>query len=236
MSTEVIRIDLNGVNAYLLKSENSFVLVDTGGYLLRDGELTNRREILTKSLEDAGCTGQKLKLILLTHGDNDHSGNAAFLKERYQSKIAIHNDDRELVEQPTVETWMKSFRYGSWVMKLAFQLLKKTITKVTEKTLAVFESFSPDLLLEDGFDLSAYGVAATVICIPGHTKGSVAVLTPNGDLIAGDTFTNMKKPKIAPNADDFKQLVTSVEKLKKYPIKTVCPGHGEPFPYEKTKK
>lgn len=231
--TDMIRIDLNGVNCYLAKSEEGFILFDTGGHIVMDKQFTNRREDLRKELEAAGCTEHNLHLIVLTHGDYDHAGNAAYLRMRYGAKIAMHGDDRELVENPTLPKWMESFQYHSLVYRLVFWLLNKTITKVTQKAIDDFEPFTPNVLLNDGFDLSSYGLDATVIHVPGHTKGSIAILTKSGELIAGDTFSNHKRPSKAENAIDFKQLSMSVKKLRNFTIKTVYPGHGNPFAFEK---
>ena len=60
-----------------------------------------------------------------------------------------------------------------------------------------FDKFKPDIYLTDGQNLNEYGFNATVVHIPGHTKGSIGILTDDGNLFAGDTFTNNKKPDIA---------------------------------------
>lgn len=235
MTESIFRIDLNGVNCYLLKGENGFILVDTGGHLIMDKTFTNRLDLLLSGLEAAQCTEHNINLIILTHGDNDHVCNAMHLREKYRTKIAVHKDDLLLVEKPTLYETMKSFNYSSFAFRLVFKLLRKTIENVMKKTIDEYENFSPDILLTDGFELSAYGIDAKVIHLPGHTDGSIAVLTKSGDLIAGDTFINIKKPALAPNAVNYKQLSFSVEKLKKYPIKTVYPGHGNPFELNKLK-
>ena len=41
----------------------------------------------------AGCKLGSLKLIVLTHGDFDHTGNAAYLRHKYAIKIAMHFDN-----------------------------------------------------------------------------------------------------------------------------------------------
>lgn len=227
--SEIIRIDLGGVNCYLAKCENGFILFDTGGHLVMDKEFTNRCERLQNELEAAGCTKDRLQLIVLTHGDNDHACNAAIIRAYFHTKIAMHGGDRKLVEEPSLNEWMESFHYHSIIYRLVFGLMSKTVEKLTRKTLDEFKQFSPDILLEDGFDLSEYGLDAKVIHVPGHTKGSIAVLTHGGDLIAGDTFANMNKPSPALNANDFTQLAASIDKLKNFAIETVYPGHGKPF-------
>ena len=56
------------------------------------------------------------------------------------------------------------------------------------------ERFTPDVLLDDGDDLSPYGLEGTVSCLPGHSKGSIGVLTAGGELFCGDLFDNTKGP------------------------------------------
>jgi len=230
--SEISRIDLNGVNSYLVRCVDSFILFDTGGHIVMDQQFTNRRELLLKELEAAGCTEDNLNLIVLTHGDIDHSCNAAYLREHFKTKIAMSDCDRELVENPTLQKWMESYQYDSLELRQMFLQYKDVITKVTQKMLDEFERFSPDVLLEDGFDLLPYGFDATVIHVPGHTKGSVAILTKNGELIAGDTFANIDKPSPSPNASDFLQLADSINRLKNLTIETVYPGHGSSFSFE----
>ena len=107
--------------------------------------------------------------------------------------------------------------------------MKNTIKRVSSKILADFKPFKPDILVDEGFSLVEYGFDAKVLHIPGHTEGSIGVLTATNDLIAGDTFTNFKKPDLAPNATNFKTLAKSVARLKTLDINTIYPGHGMPF-------
>ena len=141
----------------------------------------------------------------------------------------MHPDDLDLVDCPNVDSVLSNCRYRSLGYQLAFLAMKSLLKKIIVKTLADFESFKPDILVDEGFDLSPYGFEATVVHIPGHTKGSIGILTANGDLIAGDIFANTDRPAIAPNAYGYKALRSSVEKLKTMKIKTIYPGHGSPF-------
>ncbi len=76
-----------------------------------------------------------------------------------------------------------------------------------------------------------YGLAARVIHLPGHTKGSIAILTEDGQFIAGDLYTNRGKPGLSPYIKDFNEYRRSIEKAKQLmgSIRTVYPGHGMPF-------
>ena len=232
---EIIRIDLIGVNCYLGKQDGNFILFDTGGHLIFDKKFDNRAEALLKQLSENGCTPENLKLIVLTHGDNDHVANASALRKKFGAKIAMHEGDRALVENPDIDTVMQSFTFHSPVYRFAMLFMKKQIRKITVKTLDSYERFTPDIFLSDGEHLNEYGFNAQILHLPGHTPGSIAILTENGDLIIGDTLANSKKPEIAQIANDFKLLKLSIEKIKCQNIKTVFPGHGKPFNIDELK-
>jgi len=91
------------------------------------------------------------------------------------------------------------------------------------------EMFKPDIFIADGHDLSAFDFDSTVLSIPGHSLGSIGILTANGDLFCGDLFENLKKPSLNSIMDDLVAANASVEELKRYEIDTVYPGHGDPF-------
>jgi glyoxylase-like metal-dependent hydrolase (beta-lactamase superfamily II) len=229
MKQEIKRIDLGGVNCYLVRTENGFVLFDTGGHLFMDKEFTNRYEELKEALEEAGCKEEKLRAIILTHGDNDHVANAAKLREEYGCCIAMHEKDLELVNEVTLDKMLENLNYRSLIHKIIHLFIKKLLCNLTEKTRKDYQGFLPDRYLKDGDDLSAYGIEAEVIHIPGHTDGSIGILMKDGTLICGDILANIKKPAIAPNAKNFSQLSESLKKLSLRKLNIICPGHGEPF-------
>jgi len=90
----------------------------------------------------------------------------------------------------------------------------------------------PDLSIEDGYDLSEYGFDAKVLSIPGHSKGSIGILTAGGDLFCGDLLINVDKPVLNDIIDYSAAANVSVERLKSLNIHTVYPGHGKPCPME----
>jgi glyoxylase-like metal-dependent hydrolase (beta-lactamase superfamily II) len=100
-------------------------------------------------------------------------------------------------------------------------------------SMADFQRFKPDILVEEGTDLSEYGFDAQVLHLPGHTEGSIGVLTADGDLFAGDTLMNAKKSfTLSGWAENHDALRSSVERLITLRIRTVYPGHLKPFPME----
>jgi len=209
ISTETMII---AVNWNLVQTGAEFFLIDTG--------MAKKQDSLVHDLELAGCRPGNLKLIILTHGDFDHSGNSTYLREKYGAKIAMHRGDLVNVEN------------GDMFANKNTNPVAKTIAKslffVTG--LGKFQTFTPDLFLEDGQVLSEFGWNATVIHLPGHSKGSIGILTSDGNLFCGDLLENTKKPAVNTLGDDLEQMKTSAKKLKSLNIKTVYPGHGSPFP------
>lgn len=208
-------INLGFVNVFLLKEGGNFVLIDTG--------LSFSWKKLESELISAGALPDKLKLVILTHGDQDHSGNCKRLKEKYKTNIAIHRDDYSIIE--TGFSGKRKVKHLSQrLMFSVFSFLGKF-----RKNELNNNKFTPDIYLNDEQSLAEYGFNAKIIHIPGHTRGSIGVLTDQGDLFAGDIFVNRKKPEIAPIVENEEDLKKSIERIKGLDVKTVYPGHGSPF-------
>ena len=200
------------INCHLVRTSYGFILIDTGR--------SNKRNVIEKELESADCCPGNLKLIVLTHGDFDHCGNAAYLRQKFGSQIAMHKDDSGMVERGDM-LWHRSKKniLIRTVFKLFFRLSKS-------------DRFKPDLFIAEGYDFSEYGFDAKVLEIPGHSKGSIGILTTSGELFSGDLLANIRKPDIWSIIDDSDAAYASIEKLKSLQINTVYPGHGQPFPME----
>ena len=208
ITTELMKI---AVNCYLVQTDAGFFLIDTG--------MAKKQASLDQELERSGCQPGELKLIILTHGDSDHSGNSAHLRERYGAKIAIHRGDLENVESGDMFANKRVNPFAKMIARILFFITG----------LGKFTTFTPDILLENGQNLSEFGWDATVLHLPGHSKGSIGILTPEGDLFCGDLLENTRQPAVNTLGDDVNLLKASVEKLKGFSIGSVYPGHGKPF-------
>ena len=208
---------LGSVNCYLLGTDDGgYILIDTGG--------SNRRTQLEEELERNGCNPGNLILIIITHGDFDHTGNTAYLSKKFSSKIAMHHDDSGMAEQGDM---FFNRKRGNILLRIIIKLITSIFFGFGKS-----ERFEPDFYVDDGYDLSEYGLDAKVIHIPGHSKGSIGIITDNGDLFCGDLLTNGAKtdqPNLNSIMDDKVVANESVEKLKGLNINTVYPGHGKPF-------
>jgi glyoxylase-like metal-dependent hydrolase (beta-lactamase superfamily II) len=200
---------LGTVNCYLLHTITGFVLIDTGA--------SNKRAELEGELANAGCRPGNLALIALTHGDFDHTGNAAYLRDTFGAKIAMHKDDVAMAEQGDMFSNRSS---GNALLRVISPILFR-FSKANR--------FTPDIYIEGGTDLSELSFDTQVLSIPGHSVGSVGYLTAGGDLFCGDLLENVEKPALNSIMDDPAKAKASVERLKGLEITTVYPGHGQPF-------
>jgi glyoxylase-like metal-dependent hydrolase (beta-lactamase superfamily II) len=212
---DIRTIRLKFVNAYLLRAGDGFIMIDTGMALQ-----WNRME---SELTEAGCLPDRLRLVILTHGDHDHAGNCKKLQVLYGTQIAMHKADAPMVSDGLIrKRKIKSFR------NRIFYIIRAIFRKRFDH-----DKFRPDIYLGDGQSLSEYGLDATVYHLPGHTHGSIGILTGEGNFFPGDTFVNTWKPETARLIENQYELDRSMERIKKLNIKVVFPGHGMPFALER---
>ena len=201
------------VNCFLVQTDDGHLLIDTGCS-------TARKELLA-ALDRYGCTKESLRLIALTHGDFDHTGNAAYLRDRYGGRIAMHAADAAMGQTGDMFAGRKRPNFLIRSLVPLFTGFGKT------------ERFTPDVMLPDGADLAAYGLDAKAISLPGHSGGSMGILTGSGELFCGDLFENLKGPALNSLMDDPQAARESLTRLQALQITTVYPGHGAPFDWGK---
>ena len=91
------------------------------------------------------------------------------------------------------------------------------------------ERFTPDVYVNDGDDLSRYGLDARIVSLPGHSRGSIGIVTGKGDLFCGDLLINEKGPAVNFRIADAAAARASVEKIRRLGIQTVYTSHGPEF-------
>lgn len=216
MDPEIITIPLK-VPCYLMKTQDGWVLIDTGD--------ASDQVALKKELDRAGVSAENLRLIILTHGDFDHAGNAAFLQKKFGVRVAMHSDDWGMVEHSDMG-WNRKAKpdYLSFTARLV-GLIAPLFGP------GKFEPFKPDLALDESTDLTQFGWDARIVYLPGHSKGSIGILIPDRILFCGDLIYNVFGKPGCPFINDFPDFNASIEKLTKLGIKTVYPGHGKPFQF-----
>ena len=216
-ATKVIAIPVFGrhaVNAYLLLGRQP-IIVDAG--------TPGRGQLIHDQVATHGVDPKDVRLIVVTHGHIDHFGSAAELSRLTGAPIAGHIADLGIYQAGRVtEPYLPIGLFG--------RLFART-SRVRETA----EPFEPSLLIRGETNLSDFGVEARIMPTPGHTAGSVSVLTDNGNLVAGDLVATpllgfiKGRPANPPFHDDrLANLASLREMLALGPTKLHL-GHGAPL-------
>lgn len=198
-------INCDNTNCYIIRGADGDILVDTGIPKYRD-------EIETWLLN------YNVKLIVLTHGHNDHIGNAAYFSELYGAPIAMSREDEFLAENNLCRKFYSVGATG----KLVAALSKKSMSKRSEL-------FEVSIYLEDGMKLGEdFGADCKAVKLDGHTKGSFGFISGT-DLYLGDAAMNYISPSFPAICESPKAARASLEKIKAFKTERIFFGHGSPI-------
>jgi glyoxylase-like metal-dependent hydrolase (beta-lactamase superfamily II) len=168
-----------------------------------------------------GYAPADLARIVITHHHVDHVGSMAVLQELTGAPLAAHPDDALYIsgeQEPPLPS-------GT-----AMRLLVRFMGLIP--IFSHFDPLSVDTALNDGDGLDALG-GGTVIHVPGHTPGSIALYFPaDGVLLSGDTIDCRRgQPGLPPRpfSVDMDQALASVRRMSELDFDVLCPGHGEPL-------
>ncbi|HEX3013247.1 MAG TPA: MBL fold metallo-hydrolase [Methanobacterium sp.] len=197
-------------NSFLINSQNKFILIDAG-------RKSSWKELTCKLDEILGKN--KLSCLILTHAHFDHVENAAKIKEKYKTKIIIHQNESEYL------------RHGNSPLPKGTNLATGFMTNMFGKRIQSrynYETVNPDIIVDEKYDLIDFGFNVYIIHTPGHSKGSISIIIDDEFAIAGDAmfgvFGNSVYP---PFADDPETMVKSWNKLLKTNSNLFLPGHGK---------
>ncbi|MDY6876535.1 MAG: MBL fold metallo-hydrolase [Chloroflexota bacterium] len=192
--------------AYLIESASGLVLVDAG--------LPHHEQSVLRRMQALGQ--DDLRLIFITHAHLDHYGSAAALRLFTGAPIAIHRADGDMMARG--ETHLGSVRGRGRLMWALLRLFGPYLRP---------EPTPPDLLLDDGDDLRAYGLDAVVLHTPGHTPGSSCLIVEGRVAFVGDLLSTSVRPHVQRScADDWALIPESLNRLQVLGLEWVYAGHG----------
>lgn len=198
------RIASGNVNCYIVADNDKAILIDTG-----------RKKYCEKILER--CKKFHVSLIVLTHGHMDHCQNAAYLAEALHIPIAINKNDMDLIPDNRKQSLLAKTLLGKIVLSVSLSSFEMDSLEV----------FDPIIYLKNGDDLGEYGIAAKVVELPGHTKGSIGVEIED-NLFVGDALMNMFYPTVSMLYVDEQEMLSSAKYISELGEKTIYFGHGKP--------
>lgn len=201
---KIHRIASGNVNCYIVADNDNAILIDTG-----------RKKYREKILEK--CKEFHVSLIVLTHGHMDHCQNAAYLANALHIPIAMNKKDMDLILDNRKQYLLAKTLLGKIVLSVSLSSFEMDSLEV----------FDPIIYLKNGDDLSEYGIAAKVVELPGHTKGSIGIEIED-NLFVGDALMNMFYPTVSMLYVDEQEMLSSAKHISELGDKTIYFGHGKP--------
>ncbi len=126
-------------------------LIDTGeGLILIDSGFPYAMEKVLSNIVDFGFKLSDIKYLLISHGHYDHMGSSLELREKYKTKLCLGVEDR-LYANGTLDL--------TWAKELGFEYDMP---------------FEPDVLLNDGDEITLGNTTVKCYHTPGHTPGTMS--------------------------------------------------------------
>lgn len=201
----------SGVNCFLWEWSGGLTLIDTGmamhAQTLIDALIRNNRPL------------HRVKRIVVTHSDPDHTGGLAQLRRATQATVVCHAVEKEFLEHPyrkqVPALWLRPLLLP---MRLLPGFAMRPVT--------------PDELVVDGQQLPE---GFTVVHTPGHSPGHIALLHREKRLlIAGDALNNAKgrlggpMDIFTPDKANAQRSIWKLAKKHGDDFETIVFGHGPP--------
>ena len=207
------------VALYLLVGTDAALLVDTGV----PASIT---ETLLPYLDEAGIPRDKVKWAVNTHCDWDHTGGNRALKEALPHvQLMAGAADVPLVED--VEALIDS-RYGEFILTDGFVDPPELTASIREWAQLV----PVDRPLAGGEQFDLGGRSVTVLHVPGHSPGHVAVHDPeNRALMIGDATLGATvpfadgRPAFPPTYRDTADYVDSIHAFRALDAELLLTAH-----------
>jgi glyoxylase-like metal-dependent hydrolase (beta-lactamase superfamily II) len=178
--------------------------------------MPNMEDKLDDVFQEIGIEPQSVQLIVATHGHLDHVGSIAHAQRMTGGKVLCHR------------SYASDLANGKAERAVPQNLLGRLLNLATALMSSRFEGIRPDILVDDEFDLSEYGIAGKIIHTPGHSPSSISILLDNGEALIGDLIRGEASDEIGLGMfyEDKPALLESLERVATYEPKTIYLSHG----------
>ncbi|MDY0098781.1 MAG: MBL fold metallo-hydrolase [Bacteroidales bacterium] len=205
---KIIQVLAGRSNVFLLSDRTKHILIDTSaGFMYR---------VLKKRLERMNIS--QIDLLILTHTHFDHAANANRIKNDFNARVLVHQDEAAFLRKGDMAVHKGTNRFTRLIIKL----FSKRFIKFTG-----YEPCSADLIVDLTLSLSEIGFNAFILHTPGHTSGSVSVIIDDEIALVGDTMFGIFPWTVYPPfANDPSMLIESWGKLLQTGCTVFIPSHG----------
>jgi len=208
-----------------------YLLPGASGYLMIDSGPRGTAPSFIRALQRYGIAPGQISLILITHVHFDHVGSLHAIQKRCACPVLVHQAEAELLSRGRVVLPPGTHRLTRRLLQLANRHPRLV------RRLFRFDPVTPPRIISETLDLAPFGFDARALPTPGHTSGSLTVITPSGQAFVGDLAVNYlpggRGPYWPPFGDSRQLIRDSWQILRNQGATTIYPAHGQPFKAEK---
>lgn len=214
---------LKELNAYILTGKGEALVIDTGF------DAPESREALYGALKELGYAMVQVR-VLLTHLHSDHTGLSAEMESMGARILAGHIDGNLLNEMAGPGYLEDLGRRADWM-----DLKRDGIDFSSHPGYRYLPRRPiPFKALKEGDVINIGHRRLSVIDIPGHTPGHIALYEPEeGILFSGDHVLSPITPHISfwgfEWGDILQAFFDSLEKIRNLGAKIILPAHRQPI-------
>ena len=220
---------LGFLNAYLIKTNDGSMLIDTGW------NTEESYSELIRQLGEAGVTLMDLRYIAITHAHPDHFGLVGRLAPQTSAHLVIHRIEQSFLDSRYVHYEQLLEEMDHWLQINGVpDAGRPALQRASLEVLGLVAVAMPDMLVSGGEHLKLGDFELEMILTPGHSPGHLCFYEPDKKLLfSGDHVLPHITPNVSMNVQSEKNpLQDYLDALKRVgglPVNLVLPAHGDIF-------
>lgn len=204
---------VHAANVGIVTTAKTIVFINTGQ--------TQAQATYVWDLAQSRAQGREMAYVVLTHHHLDHCFAASYFDDRHaliyahKSFSSCMAETRKHLGAADYQSMLEAF------LQIDSNMYRTHVGNV--------HPVAPHRHVGEEMSLAVNGEEIMMIHCPGHARSELVVYHPRTrTLYAGDAINETAGPvTIFGGREDWRKWILGLEKLKKFEIDTVVPGHGE---------